>query len=359
MEFVTGYNENLGKRGEFAYSDRKPIGMRSELINNPEDFENVNQRYRYMFTTLHERSAASEKHFVDMENSLLELAKLTYDDLHPVGIPSQNIVWICGRICSEAGANKMNATSIILEGGRESSGRRVHLELQSVSSYALFPGQIVLVQGINSTGRKMVAQRIIDGCPCPHIKSLPSKLLEYHHSTRYQGGQPLQVITAAGPFTTSDNLSYEPLTALLGNALRSKPDVLILIGPFVDITQPIIASGEIALSNEYEDKDGQVIVSEHSASYEMVFIEKIVRDGLTLLFNSEEEYGTLPTHIVVIPSLNDAHHEYVFPQPPFGSHDPINTVFFDEKLGELDIPYSLDKDPNKRVHLLPNPCMFR
>jgi DNA polymerase alpha subunit B len=243
----------------------------------------------------------------------------------------------------------MNATSVILEGGRNSRGRRTHLELQTLSSYALFPGQIVLVQGINSTGRKMVAQRIVDGCPCPHVKSLPTNLLNYHYSADYQGGKALQVITAAGPFTTSDNVTYEPLENLLGRALMSKPDVLILIGPFVDITQPIIASGEITLPDN---------AGEHNASYEMVFIEKIIRDSLHALFNAEVDHGVLPTHIVIIPSLNDAHHEYVFPQPPFGSHDPITSAFFNEKLGELDIPYSLDND-KKRVHLLPNPCMFR
>lgn len=356
MEFVAGYNENLSKREEFEPSDRKSLlGLRSDFTENNDDFNNVKQRYRYMYTPLCERSGANEKHFMDMENSLLELVKLTSDDLHPVGIPSQNVVWVCGRIGCEAGAGKMNSTSVVLEGGRDSSYRKVHLDLQIVTSYALFPGQIVLVQGVNSTGRKMVAQRIVEGSPCPGAMSLPSKLLEYHHSSQYQGGRPLQICVAAGPFTTSDNLSYEPLLELFGHALQSKPDVLILIGPFVDITQPILASGEIMLTNENDD----ATESQHSASYEMVFIEKVVRDGFKRLFNTEADYGGLPTHIVIVPSLNDAHHEYVFPQPPFGNREGVVTDFFTEKLGQLDIPYSLDSEPNKRVHLLPNPCMFR
>ena len=46
-----------------------------------------------------------------------------------------------------------------------------------------------------------------------------------------------------GPFTTADNLSYQPLEDLLRIALKSKPDVLILVGPFVDISHPQLSSG--------------------------------------------------------------------------------------------------------------------
>ena len=104
-----------------------------------------------------------------------------------------------------------------------------------------------------------------------------------------------------------------------------------------------------------EGNDGNPI-NAHSASYEMVFIEKIIRDGISGVFNTDDN---LPTQIILIPSLLDAHHEYVFPQPPFGSHDSISSEFFHEKLGELDIPYAGEKDIKKRVHLMSNPCMFR
>jgi hypothetical protein len=53
----------------------------------------------------------------------------------------------------------------------------------------------------------------------------------------------------------------------------------------------------------------------HQATYEMVFVEKFVRDGLEKMFNSEKDFGgAIPTHIVIVPSLSDAHHEFVFPQ---------------------------------------------
>ena len=105
-----------------------------------------------------------------------------------------------------------------------------------------------------------------------------------------------------------------------------------------------------------EKADG---IKTHHASYEMVFVEKIVRDGFQSLFNSEAEYGVIPTNIILIPSLQDAHHEFVSPQPPFGDRDRIHTNYFEDDLGVLNIPFSKPSDPKRRIHLLPNPCMFR
>ena len=85
----------------------------------------------------------------------------------------------------------------------------------------------------------------------------------------------------------------------------------------------------------------------------------IIHDGLQVLFNSQDDFGQIPTNFILIPSLLDGHHECVFPQPPFGDRDRVKSQFFSEDLGVLDVPFSKDGDIRKRVHLLPNPCMFR
>ena len=351
-EFVVGYNnDKLSKRGEFVPSDRKPLGMRTTITTDIiDEFDNLQGPYRYMYTSLEERARVTNKHFIRIQSALCQLQGLSEDDLHPVGIPSQSDVWVCGRICSEAGASKLTETSIVLEGSRESRGRRVALDLSILPAFSFFPGQIVLIEGVNSTGRRMVAKRVVEGASCPVATTPPGQILEFHHSPSHQGGQPLQIMVAAGPFTTSDNLSYTPLNTLLGQVIQTRPDVVILLGPFVDITQPLLASGEVTLE---DDEHGS-----HAASYEMVFIEKIMRDNLMALLDSDE-HTDLPTQFILIPSLSDAHHEYVYPQPPFGQREAIKNAFYEEDIGALSLKYSTVGDPKRRVHLMSNPAVFR
>ena len=234
----------------------------------------------------------------------------------------------------------------------ESSGRRVTLDIKNIPSFSLFPGQIVMVKGINSSGRCMVASEIIEGIPKPLPRTIPSKLLDYHQSPHLQGGAPLHVMVACGPFTTTENLNYDPFQDLLSKVLGDKPDLVILIGPFVDVTQPLLASGDASLP--LFNEDGEKTGSYDAASYEMIFRFQVIRDGFNALFDTDP---SLHTQVVIIPSLNDGFQECVYPQPPIGDRDKITSKFFEEPLGELNIKNSTGN--NKRVHLLPNPCMFR
>jgi DNA polymerase alpha subunit B len=347
----------LGKRGHVDISQTKPCGLRCKVVDSEEDFENVKGRYRYMYTNLDERARALEKQLVKIQASMCALAQINPDDLCPVGIPSQDLVWCCGRICCSAAIGKLNKASVVLEGSRrDSGGRRVLLDLTEVA-YSVFPGQIVLVEGTNSTGKKLTAKRIVTGAQCPLPTSVPAKLLEYHHSKFFQGSKPLSVVVCAGPYTTTDNLNYDPLRMVLTKVATERPDVLILLGPFVDISQPLLQTGDIKLLNDPESGTGLV----HSANYGTVFVERVVRDGLSQLFGLDEDNTEpLNTNIIMIPSLIDGHHDFVFPQPPFAAQkNTVKSTFTEEDEGALDIPFSTEKDARKRVHLLPNPCMFR
>jgi DNA polymerase alpha subunit B len=108
-----------------------------------------------------------------------------------------------------------------------------------------------------------------------------------------------------------------------------------------------------------KNEDGEEVGVDRSVSYELLFVN-MISDTLSSIIDSNPE---LPTNIILIPSLADAHHEFVYPQPPFGDRDEITTqIFVDENdqqvpLGVLNLPET--DGHRKRVHCFSNPCMFR
>lgn len=357
-EMTKQVNESLGVRGDFEASDQRPIGLRCKIKDDKEDFFNVPERYRYMFTPTDERAKNLERHLVNMQKVMVEKAQIDPADVVPVGTVSPDTVWICGRVFCDTAEGKINKHSVVLEGSRrDSGGRRVKLNLDEIHALAIFPGQIIMVQGIFAhADQKFAVKRVLEGFPLEQPKSTPKQLLDYHHSTRYQGGKALSVMTAAGPFTEATNLDFEPLTDLLSKLLNEKPDVLVLLGPFVDSSQDCVSRGDTEIAEE----DGS---GSSAPSYDVVFAKQVISNGINAIFRAAEEGGEpLHTHIVMVPSLLDAHHECVYPQPPFGSRNKeqrIKVPWQEEEIGFLNIDNSEDSDPAKRVHLMPNPCMFR
>jgi len=297
------------------------------VINNQFD-TNVSKPYRHMFTTLDDRSKALDHHLVTMGEEIANRYNIDKSSsassgegsndnsiapLESVGIPRQDLVCCIGRVCNEAHEGRINATSVVLEGSRHGSGgARVNVDLsllkEKKTSYSLFPGQIVAVEGMNSSGRKLVAHRICEGAAHVPNQSSVSDLMKFHHDDEYQGGKPLKIITTCGPYTTSDSMTFEPLLDLMHVVQADKPDVVILCGPFVDLKQELIQSGNTML--EVEEEDGSKIL----VPYEMFFANKVAV-MMEDLFESDPD---LQTQFVLVPSLDDANAEWVYPQAPFG-----------------------------------------
>ena len=83
---------------------------------------------------------------------------------------------------------------------------------------------------LNPSGKKLIANSLYSNAT-GHKTSGRIKLAEQDE---------LQVIVACGPYTTSDNLSYEPLEDLLKYVEEQKPHVVLLCGPFVDAKHSMI-----------------------------------------------------------------------------------------------------------------------
>jgi DNA polymerase alpha subunit B len=212
---------------------------------------------------------------------------------------------------------------VLLEGSRGTSGgQRVEVDLSYLKAnkigFSLFPGQIVAIEGMNSTGRKLTAHRICEGVPPDPARSTVSDLWRFHHSDTHQGSRPLRILTACGPFTTSDNLDYQPLLDLMAIVQHQiVPDVVVLVGPFVDLKHEILASGHAPLAFEGNGEEEERSSNkgegglgggeEFGATYELFFANKI---GMLLeeMYTAEPD---LPTQFVLVPSLDDAVAEWV------------------------------------------------
>jgi DNA polymerase alpha subunit B len=250
----------------------------------------------------------------------------------------------------------------LLEGSRDTSGgARIELDLslikESKASFSLFPGQIVAVEGLNTSGRKLVAERICEGAAHEPLKSDVKSLLRFHHDDSFQSGAPVTILSACGPFTTTDNLEFAPLFDLMNSVTAERPDVVILTGPFVDMDNTLVRSGQTTL----QFQDGEEIL----VPYEAFFANKVA----ALI---EEVFATvedLQTQFVLVPSLEDATADWVYPQPPFADRVPGGKILGmsgaeDIAVGSLGLQNIETAGTgavkgSRRVHCVSNPCTIQ
>lgn len=179
-------------------------------------------------------------------------------------------------------------------------GERVSVDLSHMNAsklpYSLFPGQIVAIQGMNLSGQRINAYRIYEGVPRPPGSSSVRQLRTYHHDA--QEGKPIQIITASGPFTTSDSMSYQPLVDFLHIVMEQAPDVVVLTGPFVDMRREEENDG-VTIVELVDDDDN---ASQQIVTYEEVFATKVS----SLIEEMFAAHEALQTQFVLVPSLDDA-----------------------------------------------------
>ncbi|EDO41269.1 predicted protein [Nematostella vectensis] len=244
----------------------------------------LHKNFKYMF----QKQVDKENVLNEMIDEMAEKLKIQHgiEEYAHTTSPSQGEVTVVGRICCDA-VGKLNASSVMLEGSQDQSqGRQVKLDLTKVQQFALFPGQVVAARGINSTGSKLVVNQLYEGVKLPFYASLDRNGENLSNSK-----DPFVVVVAAGPYTTSDSLMYEPLADLIRMVQKNKPDLLILLGPFVDSKHEKIENVDL------------------DETFESLFKRQV-----DLITQATERQGTT---VVFAPSQRDVHHDFVFPQPPF------------------------------------------
>ncbi|KAF3400816.1 DNA polymerase alpha subunit B [Talaromyces pinophilus] len=154
-----------------------------------------------------------------------------------------------GRIASDSLEGKLNVASLVLETSRRTgAGLRVPLKVDALPSVQFFPGQVVALRGINASGEYFSVKEVLSLPLLPTAASSPGTLDTINDRL---GGvdvdQPLNIFYAAGPYTADDNLDFEPLQELCKKAAEEYADALLLLGPFIDLEHPLIATGDFDL----------------------------------------------------------------------------------------------------------------
>ncbi|XP_074630712.1 DNA polymerase alpha subunit B-like [Acropora palmata] len=284
---------------------RKP--MMSLTIDHANQEMALVKNYKYMFQKQTDKAAVLSDLIDDMAEKLQ--ASLGVEEFSNLCVQSQEDVSVIGRICCDSNG-KLNAQSVLLEGSQElSAGSRVKLDLSEVRQFALFPGQVVAAEGLNSTGEKLVVNKICTGIQLPFWSSAESTGADSFSKV----SEPFLMMVAAGPFTTSDSLLYEPLADLMKTVENDRPDLLILLGPFVDSKHDQIVNGDL----------------------EEPF-EELFRKQITEIIKATEK---LSITVVFVPSHRDVHHDFVYPQPPFFT-------------ANVNIPEEFPE----RIHFVSDPC---
>ncbi|KAK3093718.1 hypothetical protein FSP39_019217 [Pinctada imbricata] len=289
-----------------------------ETKNDDIELKEISHDFKYMFQKLTMKAMVLNDMIDDMATQLEK--KHSIEEVGNIAIPAQEEITVIGRIfCDSEG--KLNAKSMMIEGSRDTSGgRAMVVDLADLKQYSLFPGQIVAMEGTNSTGQKFVAKKLYEGIQLPFPEVDPDS-----------GPVNLTVFIAVGPFSTSDNLDYEPLKDLMKYLQRDRPDVCILAGPFVDIKNEVIESRKCpVMYDEVFDQQirslAQVTTSHNNIIYD---VKKIIWSD-----QSWTRFCSIGCELIIVPSYRDVHHDNVYPQPPY-----------------------MATDKNSHVHFLPDPCM--
>ncbi|KAI1175428.1 DNA polymerase alpha/epsilon subunit B [Nemania sp. FL0916] len=280
-----------------AASDQKKLSYKTMAMKSSEASEILDDRIDEFMTLVRDEYGIDEEEFGSAASQ-----------------STADIVAI-GRIASDSSEGRLNISSLVLETSRRTgNGRRIPLKLEELNErYQFFPGQIVAVRGINSSGKEFVVREVLD-IPLLHSAASAPAAMKGHRE-RLRGGPdamdlddepaPLNIIIGSGPYSADDNLDFEPLHALCGQAADSIADVLILTGPFIDIDHPLIATGDFDLPEE-------AMVEPDTANMSTVF-RYMISPALNRLTAANPHIT-----ILLIPSTRDVIAKHVsWPQEPF------------------------------------------
>lgn len=133
---------------------------------------------------------------------------------------------------------------------------------------------------------------------------------------------------ACGPYTLSDDLEFTPLVELITQINSINPHLVIFMGPFVDVRNKRIESGELDIT--YQEQFDLVI-----KELQTKIVKYSVLNCTLLIAVVDESCIYSSVQVCIVPSWRDVHHRTVYPSPPFQPETKV---------------------PN--FHFLPDPCLL-
>ncbi|KPI92392.1 DNA polymerase alpha subunit B [Papilio xuthus] len=116
----------------------------------PNEDGDVYTKAMFGFELLHEKASTFDNHIQYVSQCILKKANLTET--------TSTEVLVAGRIECDADA-RLNSKSVILQGTWEASlSQAVTVDMDSLKQYSLFPGQVVVMRGLNPRGDKFIPQ---------------------------------------------------------------------------------------------------------------------------------------------------------------------------------------------------------
>lgn len=222
---VTGKGKNLLSTGETITSWKRVGNYNVEVVKSDEP--HVSNDVKYMYEILSKEGYILTFLCRSLGSRLFQIwsAMGNADIRYAMNIRSisQTHFRTFGRISTK----KESANIVTLEGCTRRKGASaadaIELDFRNLKHYSVFPGQVVAVEAINPVGdalyvKDIFAKAYAQPAPVPKIES------------------NINIFVAAGPFTVSNNMHYQPLWDLMERVASDEPHVLILIGPFLEFT---------------------------------------------------------------------------------------------------------------------------
>ncbi|CAI4230725.1 unnamed protein product [Auanema sp. JU1783] len=216
---------------------------------------------------------------------------------------SDSEVYIYGVIVNDGDDTDslhVNNAKIMLD---DENGSSYTLDFQHLPSVTIFPGQIVAYQGCFDDDKHTFLVK----------KDFPLPKLTTPDITKTEADY-LTIWSACGPYTSPDTCGYEPLYDLLEAVRKNPPNVLVLMGPFVDRKSKYFTSPTA------------------QASYSSV--QEILMIRIAQLLDR------IPTQIIIQPSpMREGAHINGFPSSP------------------LTVPHEMVRILGKKLHLVSDPAV--